>query len=83
MYDAIPDDAAQAGFAAAESEVFLVALLDTVPEPARSALALRYLVNLSQREVAHRLGLSERNASTTIGRALERLRVRRAAADFV
>src|SRR5258708_7478786 len=30
MYDAIPDDAAQAGFAAAESEVFLLALLDTV-----------------------------------------------------
>jgi len=83
MYDAIPDDAAQAGFAAAESEVFLLALLDSVPEPGRSALALHYLVNLSQREVAHRLGVGERNVSSTIDRALERLRVRRGAADFV
>jgi len=83
LHDAIEDDQARAGFAAAESGLFLTAVLDTVPEPGRSALALRYVAKLSQAEIADRLGVSQMTVSRSIDRALERLRMRRIAPELV
>jgi RNA polymerase sigma-B factor len=72
LHEALADESQD--FAAAENGMFVAALLDAVPEPARTALALRYLENASQREIADRLGVSQMTVSRTIERALHRLR---------
>jgi RNA polymerase sigma-B factor len=64
------------GFADAENGLVVAALLELVPEPGRTALALRYLENASQREIADRLGISQMTVSRRIERALDRLRAR-------
>jgi RNA polymerase sigma-B factor len=72
LVDAIADD--NRSFAAAENGLAVAALLDTVAEPGRTALALRYLENAPLREIAARLGVSQVTVARVIDRALERLR---------
>jgi RNA polymerase sigma factor (sigma-70 family) len=52
----------------------VAALLATVPEPGRTALALRYLENAPLREIAAHLGMSQVTVARVIDRALQRLR---------
>ncbi len=50
------------------------ALIPKLPENYRLALSLRYVDNLTPKEVAHVLGISENSASVRIHRAVARLR---------
>jgi len=70
--DAVGDD--DPGHASTEDELFVDALLRSLPDAEREVLALSYFGNLPQREVAIRLGKSQMQVSRTKERALERLR---------
>jgi RNA polymerase sigma-B factor len=74
LHDALEGD--DGGFAFAEDGLLVAALLESVPEPGRTAIALRYLEDVSQTEIADRLGVSQMTVSRTIERALDRLRRR-------
>jgi RNA polymerase sigma-B factor len=72
------DDPAQA---LAEDELFVDALVHSLPEAERDVVVLSYFGNMSQREVGSRLGKSQMQVSRTKERALERLRRRVAVAS--
>jgi RNA polymerase sigma-B factor len=69
------------GQALAEDELFVDALLHSLPEAEREVVVLSYFGNMSQREVGSRLGKSQMQVSRTKERALERLRWRVALAS--
>jgi RNA polymerase sigma-70 factor (ECF subfamily) len=51
----------------------MLAALDTLPEPEREALRLRYLVGLPSKEIAKKLGKSDGATRVMISRALGKL----------
>jgi len=59
---------------AADERSRLLAALDALPEDARSVLACRYLLELSEDETAAALGLRRGTVKSRTSRALERLR---------
>jgi RNA polymerase sigma factor (sigma-70 family) len=59
---------------AADERRRLLAALDALPEDARSVLACRYLLELSEDETAAALGLRRGTVKSRTSRALERLR---------
>jgi len=63
-----------AGLQNAEQRVSLGQALRHLAEPLRNIIQLRYLAELSQREVARRLGLSQMQVSRLEKRALGQLR---------
>jgi RNA polymerase sigma-B factor len=68
-----PSEVAGADFEACERRLLLEAVLADLAPNERRALALRFAGELSLREVASRLGLSEGQASRTIRRALDKI----------
>ena len=54
----------------------LVAALEQLPEPYRTAVRLRYLDDLPPREIARRCGVPVETARTHVKRGIERLRAR-------
>ena len=64
----------EAGLLAAEERTRLLAALETLPEDARTALACRYLLDLTEAETAAALGIRRGTVKSRVSRALERLR---------
>ena len=74
-----PDDAVPSPEAAlldSEQRDELLAAIERLPEPAREAIACRYLLELSEEETAAALGCRRGTVKSRLSRALERLRVR-------
>jgi RNA polymerase sigma-70 factor (ECF subfamily) len=59
---------------AAEEHARLLAALERLPEEQRLAVALRYLLDLSEEETAAALGVRRGTVKSRLSRALERLR---------
>ncbi|MFF8170359.1 RNA polymerase sigma factor [Streptomyces chartreusis] len=74
--DAVPsgEPSGDGGIGEAEASVVLRDLLNRLPERQREVLLLRYVVDLTNREIAELLGLSERTVSVHIHRARTALR---------
>jgi RNA polymerase sigma-70 factor (ECF subfamily) len=73
-----PDDAVPSPEAAlldSERRDELLAAIERLPEPAREAIACRYLLELSEEETAAALGCARGTVKSRVSRALERLRV--------
>jgi RNA polymerase sigma factor (sigma-70 family) len=72
-----PDDAVPSPEAAlldSERRDELLAAIDSLPDPAREAIACRYLLELSEEETAAALGCPRGTVKSRVARALERLR---------
>jgi RNA polymerase sigma factor (sigma-70 family) len=72
-----PDDAVPSPEAAlldSEQRDELLAAIERLPEPAREAIACRYLLELSEEETAAALGCARGTVKSRVSRALERLR---------
>jgi RNA polymerase sigma-B factor len=65
-----------AGFARTEGQMLVEDLLETLPERERMILELRFYENLSQEEVAERIGVSQSYLSRLLRRTLLELRER-------
>lgn len=61
-------------FAAVDEHSLLSALLPRLPEREREVLELRFVENLTQAQIAARVGYSQMHVSRILSRALERLR---------
>jgi RNA polymerase sigma-70 factor, ECF subfamily len=59
----------------AEERDELLAAVERLPQPAREAIACRYLLELSEEETAAALGCARGTVKSRLSRALERLRV--------
>ena len=59
----------------AEEREELLAAIERLPDPAREAIACRYLLELSEDETAAALGCPRGTVKSRVSRALERLRV--------
>jgi RNA polymerase sigma-70 factor (ECF subfamily) len=73
-----PDDAVPSPEAAlldSERHDELMAALERLPDPAREAIACRYLLELSEEETAAALGCRRGTVKSRLSRALDRLRV--------
>jgi RNA polymerase sigma-70 factor (ECF subfamily) len=73
-----PDDAVPSPEAAlldSERREELLAAIDRLPDPAREAIACRYLLELSEEETAAALGCRRGTVKSRVSRALDRLRV--------
>jgi RNA polymerase sigma-70 factor (sigma-E family) len=72
-----PDPAppADRGVMAAETRDEVAAALGTLPSRMREVLVLRYWTELSEREIAHTLGISEGTVKSTVSRAMDRLEI--------
>ena len=70
-----PAPAADRGIVAAETRDEVTAALGTLPARMREVLVLRYWSELSEREIAHTLGISEGTVKSTASRALDRLEI--------
>ena len=73
-----PDDAVPSPEAAlldSEQRDRLLAAIERLPEPAREAIACRYLLELSEEETAAALDCPRGTVKSRISRALERLRL--------
>jgi RNA polymerase sigma-70 factor (sigma-E family) len=72
-----PDTAppADRGVMAAETRGEIAAALGTLPTRMREVLVLRYWSELSEREIAHTLGISEGTVKSTASRAMDRLEI--------
>ncbi len=64
----------EAALLAEERRRTLLAAVDALPEPARLAIACRYLLDLSEEETAAVLGVRRGTVKSRTARALERLR---------
>jgi RNA polymerase sigma-70 factor (ECF subfamily) len=62
-----------AAFSRDQRQLRMLAALDTLPEPEREALRLRYLVGLPSKEIAKKLGKSDGATRVMISRALGKL----------
>ncbi|MFV2068186.1 MAG: sigma-70 family RNA polymerase sigma factor, partial [Pirellulales bacterium] len=60
-------------FSRDQKQLRMLAALDTLPDVQREALRLRYLVGLSSREIAHKLGKSDGSIRVMLSRGLGRL----------
>jgi len=60
---------------AAETRDEVGAALGTLPSRMREVLVLRYWSELSEREIAHTLGISEGTVKSTASRAMDRLEI--------
>ncbi len=69
-----PSEAAAAELDACERRAELRRALETLAPREREAIALRFVVDLSQREVARRMRISQSQASRILAAALEKLR---------
>ena len=73
-----PDDAVPSPEAAlldSEQRDELLAAIERLPEPAREAIACRYLLDLSEEETAAALDCPRGTVKSRLSRALDRLRV--------
>jgi RNA polymerase sigma-70 factor (ECF subfamily) len=73
-----PDDAVPSPEAAlldSEQRDELLAAVERLPEPARQAIACRYLLELSEEETAAALGCRRGTVKSRLSRALDRLRL--------
>jgi RNA polymerase sigma-70 factor (sigma-E family) len=70
-----PAPAADRGITVAESRDEVTAALGTLPSRMREVLVLRYWSELSERDIAHTLGVSEGTVKSTASRALDRLEI--------
>ncbi len=73
-----PDDAVPSPEAAlldSEQREELLAAIERLPQPAREAIACRYLLELSEEETAAALDCARGTVKSRLSRALERLRV--------
>lgn len=61
-------------FATVDEHSLLAALLPRLPEREREVLELRFVQNLTQAQIASRVGYSQMHVSRILSRALERLR---------
>lgn len=68
-------------FSRDQNQLRMLAALDTLPEPQREALRLRYLVGLSSKEVAEKLGKSDGAIRVMLSRALSHLHTLLAGAE--
>jgi RNA polymerase sigma factor (sigma-70 family) len=59
----------------AETRDEVTAALATLPTRMREVLVLRYWSGLSEKEIAHTLGISEGTVKSTASRALDRLEI--------
>lgn len=62
-----------AAFSRDQRQLRMLAALDTLPEPEREALRLRYLVGLPSKEIAKKIGKSDGATRVMISRALGKL----------
>lgn len=62
-----------AAFSRDQRQLRMLAALDTLPEDQREALRLRYLVGLSSKEIAKKLGKTDGATRVMISRSLSRL----------
>ncbi len=62
-----------AAFSRDQRQLAMLAALDTLPEDQREALRLRYLVGLSSKEIAKKIGKTDGATRVMISRALSRL----------
>lgn len=62
-----------AAFSRDQKQIAMLAALDTLPEDQREALRLRYLVGLSSKEIAKKIGKTDGATRVMISRALSRL----------
>jgi RNA polymerase sigma-70 factor (sigma-E family) len=70
-----PAPAADRHIVEAETHDEVSAALGTLPSRMREVLVLRYWSELSEREIAHTLGISEGTVKSTASRALDRLEI--------
>ena len=73
-----PDDAVPSPSAApldSEQRDELLAAIERLPQPAREAIACRYLLDLSEEETATTLGCARGTVKSRLSRALDRLRL--------
>ena len=73
-----PDDAVPSPEAAlldSEQRERLLAAIERLPQPAREAIACRYLLDLSEEETAAALDCSRGTVKSRLARALDRLRL--------
>jgi RNA polymerase sigma-B factor len=68
-----PDRAAEAGLVESEDRALVATGLRTLPRRERRVLELRYYGDLSQRVIAHRLGISQVHVSRLLRASLGRL----------
>ncbi len=66
--------AAASALADAETRLTVAALLAVLPERQRTMLGLRYLYEMSQREIAATVGVSQMNVSRSLKSSVERIR---------
>jgi len=66
----------EAGFEAVETRDLIADLLRTLPPREQKMLQLRYMDELTQREIAVQLGLSQMQVSRLLQRSLDRLKAR-------
>jgi RNA polymerase sigma-B factor len=64
------------GFERAEARAMLADGLHDLPEREREIVRLRYYEGLTQREIAHRVGISQMHVSRLIRRSVDQLRAR-------
>lgn len=65
---------AERGYSATEDELLVQGLLDTLPERERTIVELRFYDELSQAEIAERVGVSQMHVSRLLRKVFERLR---------
>ncbi len=72
--DAVTSSLAGDSFDRVDAEVTVPRLLETLPHEERSVVELRFYDNLTQSEIADRIGVSQMQVSRILRRALGRLR---------
>ena len=71
----------EGGFADVENETVVAQLLESLPEREREIVRLRFFDELSQVEIAERVGVSQMHVSRLLRRSFEQMRDRLADAD--